>query len=322
MNSLEGAVRRRWHIEDAAGTRDGLTISGLDWGGDRPIALLHHANGFCAATLAPLAQWLKPHYRVIAIDARGHGDSGQPLLPEGVRWERFADDLASVARQLLDETGRERIDYGIGSSFGGTSMAIAEARHLRTFARIAMLDPPVRPNEAWLQKMGLDPAAAFEGSGLAEQAKKRRAVWPSREAVRHAWQDKPTFQSWMPEAFEIYLNESFRDLPDGSVALKCPPAVEAAVFEASAVHFNMYDAVTAVACPALLVHARQGHFPPVFHETFAGRFPNGVHLAVDAGHLMPLEAPARCAELLLEFAGQPPNTASSTTSSAASASMP
>ena len=323
MNSLEGAVRRRWHIADAAVSRDGMTISGLDWGGDGPIALLQHANGFCAASLAPLAQLLRRHYRVIAIDARGHGDSGQPPLPEGVRWKRFADDLAATARQILDETGRERIDYGIGSSFGGTCTAIAEARHPNTFARIAMLDPPVRPNEAWLKKMGLDPAVArSDGPGLAEQAKKRRESWPSREAVRHAWKDKPTFQSWTPEAFELYLNEGFKDLPDGSVALKCPPAVEAAVFAASAAEIDMYDAVTAVACPALLVHASQGHFPVVFHELFAGQFQNGVHRVVNAAHLMPLEAPALCAELLFEFAGQPPSTASSTASSAASASIP
>ena len=211
MNSLKGAVRRRWHIADAAVSRDGMTISGLDWGGDGPIALLQHANGFCAASLAPLAQLLRRHYRVIAIDARGHGDSGQPPLPEGVRWKRFADDLAATARQILDETGRERIDYGIGSSFGGTCTAIAEARHPNTFARIAMLDPPVRPNEAWLKKMGLDPAVArSDGPGLAEQAKKRRESWPSREAVRHAWKDKPTFQSWTPEAFELYLNEGLQ----------------------------------------------------------------------------------------------------------------
>lgn len=309
MNSLKGAARRHWRIEDAAGTRNGMGISGLDWGGDGPIALLHHPNGFCAAMLAPLAQQLRPHYRVIAIDARGHGDSDQPRLPEGVRWDRFAEDLASIAAQILNETGHDRIEYGIGSSFGGTATAIAEALHPGTFARIAMLDPPVRPTDAQLATIGLDSAAMARDRGLADQARKRRETWPSREAVRDAWKDKPTFLSWTPEAFEIYLNEGFKVLPDGSVALKCTPRVEAAVFDAASADIDMYDAVAAVTCPALLVHAGQGHFPPPFHELFASRFQNGSYLVVDAGHLMPLESPALCAELLLEFAGQQPNTA-------------
>ena len=304
MKSLEGAARRHWRIEGAAGTRNGLGISGLDWGGDGPIALLHHANGFCAATLAPLAQQLKPHYRVIAIDARGHGDSGAPLLPEGVRWRRFADDLACIAVRILEETGRERIDYGIGSSFGGTATAIAEATRPGTFARIAMLDPPVRPTDAWLARLGGDAATAgLADRGLAAQARKRREVWPSRAAVRNAWKDKQAFLSWTPEAFDIYLNEGLKDLPDGSVALKCPPAVEAAVFDATAVDIDLYDVVIAVACPALLVHAAKGHFPPTLHELFASRFQNGSYQVVDMGHLIPMESPALCASLLLEFAG-------------------
>lgn len=322
MNSLDGAVRRRWWIEDAPGTRDGMGISGLDWGGDGPVALLHHANGFCAATLAPLAQRLRPRYRVIAIDARGQGESDAPLLPEGARWECFAEDLAAVARQILDETGKERIAYGIGSSFGGTASAIAEARHPGTFERLAMLDPPVHFGEEWMNEAGLDPDEARRRSpALVELAKRRRAVWPSRTAVRAAWRDKPTFLTWTPEAFDLYIEEGFRNRSDRTVELKCSPEMEAAVFEASAADIGLFATVSSVVCPTLLAHAGQGHFPPEVHRHFAAHFQSGVMKVVRAGHLMPYEDPDFCAELLFEFAGQPPSTASSTTSIAASASI-
>ena len=84
----------------------------------------------------------------------------------------------------------------------------------------------------------------------------------------------------------------------------------------------MFDAVTAVACPTLLVHAGQGYFPPPIHELFASRFQTGVFRGADAGHLMPFEDPDLCAGLLLEFARQQPSTDSTTTSIAASASIP
>ena len=323
MKSLQGAVRRRWWIEGAAGTRAGMGIAGLDWGGDAPVALLHHANGFCAATLAPLAQQLRPHYRVISIDGRGQGDSGAPLLPEGVQWERFAEDVAAVAGQILDETGHDRIEYGIGSSFGGTVTAIAEARRPGTFARIALLDPPLHLTDEWLQQAGLDAAVrARARPELVELARRRRAVWPSRDVIRQAWKDKPMFAAWAAEAFDLYVNEGFRDLPDGTVMLKCSPEVEAAVFEATSPDLNLFEVATAVACPALLVHAGRGYFPAALHEKFAAQFQNGAFLNADAGHLMPLEDPQYCAELLFEFAGQQPSTPSSTTSSAASTSIP
>ena len=323
MKFLEGAVRRRWWIGNAPGTREGMGISGLDWGGEAPVALLHHANGFCAATLAPLARRLQLHYRVIAIDARGQGDSDRPLLPEGARWACFADDLAAVARQILDETGHERIAYGIGSSFGGTASAVAEALHPGTFERIAMLDPPVHFGEAWMREAGLDPDEIRRpGPTLVELAKRRRAVWPSREAAREAWREKPAFLSWTREAFDLYIDEGFRDLPDGRVELKCSPEMEAAVFEASDGDIGLFATVSPVACPTLLAHALGGHFPAKLHEHFVAHLPNGVLQAVHAGHLMPCEDPDLCAQLLFDFANQQPSTDSSTASMATPASIP
>ncbi len=307
MKSLEGAVRRRWWIECAAGTQGGLGIGGLDWGGDGPIALLHHANGFCAATLAPLAQRLKSHYRVIAIDARGQGDSDEPTFSGDLQWAHSAEDLASVAHRLLDETGQDRIGYAIGSSFGGTVSAIAEARHPGTFARIAMLDPPVHFGEERMKEMGITPAdLARRAPNLIELAKKRRRIWPSRDVVREAWREKPTFGTWTQEAFDLYLNEGFKDLPDGSIALKCSPAMEAAVFEASGTDPGLFGCVVEVTSPTLLVHAGRGHFPPRVHRHFASLFPNCVFRVANAGHLMPFEDPDLCADILLNFAGRRP----------------
>ena len=37
--------------------------------------LRHHANGFCAATWGLVAERLTPRWQVLAVDARGHGDS-------------------------------------------------------------------------------------------------------------------------------------------------------------------------------------------------------------------------------------------------------
>ena len=60
-------TRRRWQVADAFGDGN-IEIAGLDWGGEGPLALLHHANGFCAATWTLVAQGLTGSHRVVAID--------------------------------------------------------------------------------------------------------------------------------------------------------------------------------------------------------------------------------------------------------------
>ena len=94
---LRDVERRRLALPDR-----GVEIALLDWGGSGPLALLHHANGFCAATWALLAERLRPHYRVVALDARGHGDSTCPAPGPAYRWTEFMHDFVAVAEHLSE----------------------------------------------------------------------------------------------------------------------------------------------------------------------------------------------------------------------------
>lgn len=301
-------TRRRWRIADAyfadradrePGDDGSIEIAGLDWGGSGPIALLHHPNGFCAAIWGLVAEQLCSRYRVIAIDARGHGDSDTRPLPEGMRWEYLVSDLSQVAAALLRETGEPAITLGVGSSLGGIVTAAAEERHPGLFRRIAMLDPPIHPSPAVLRELQLE--LPTQGSNIAEQARQRSAVWPSRETARNAWRNKPMFSTWQPRAFELYLQEGFRDREDGTVELKCNPLVEATIFE-TAGSLDTFEFAPRVTAPVLLVRAGQGSFPPIIFEHLAGLFPDCTYKVVDAGHLLPMEAPQLVIELLNEFA--------------------
>jgi pimeloyl-ACP methyl ester carboxylesterase len=317
-------TRRRWRINDAfsstgkdtgegtieiatgdrsieIATGEGsIEIAGLDWGGSGPIALLHHANGFGAASWWLVAEQLRTRFRVVAIDARGHGDSDTRPIPEGYRWEYLVDDLRQVAHQLLEETGESAIALGVGSSLGGIVTAGAEALNPGLFGRIAMLDPPIHPNDALVKALKLELPAQPQRPNIAEQARKRSAIWPSRDTARQAWRDKPMFSTWLPRAFELYLQEGFRDRDDGTVELKCNPHVEATIFE-TAGSLDTFEFAPRVNAPVLLVRAGQGMFPPVIFEHLAGLFPDCTYQVVDAGHLLPMEAPDLVIELLDAF---------------------
>jgi hypothetical protein len=46
------------------GSQPGIEIAVLDWGGSGPLALLHHANGFCAGLWDAVAAGLRGRFRV------------------------------------------------------------------------------------------------------------------------------------------------------------------------------------------------------------------------------------------------------------------
>ena len=288
-------LRRCFRVDDS------IEIAARDWGGDKPIALLHHANGMCAATWSMVAEALSSEFRVVAIDARGHGDSSAPPAPDGYPMHAFVDDLTAVARTLLTESGRPRIAYGIGSSFGGMVTAIAEARNPGLFERIAMLDPPIHPDDTL--RAQLDPSGGIVDPRqmISAQARKRTAVWPSRDVARDAWRDKPMFARWRTRAFELYLAEGFRDRSDGQVELKCRPDVEAAIF-ANSGDLDIYALAPQVSVPVLLVRATLGNLPAQAFAHLATLFPRCKLLEPDLGHLMPLEHPERTVELLRRYA--------------------
>ncbi|HEY6598279.1 MAG TPA: hypothetical protein VIZ30_03165, partial [Pseudomonadales bacterium] len=137
---------------------------------------------------------------------------------------------------------------------------------------------------------------------IAAQARKRTAVWPSRDAARSAWAHKPMFAAWQLRAFELYLQHGFRDLRDGAVELKCRPDVEATVF-ANSGDLDIYAAARSVHAPTLLVRAANGRLPAQAFEHLATLLPSCTLIAPPLGHLMPVESPEATVTLLRAFGG-------------------
>jgi pimeloyl-ACP methyl ester carboxylesterase len=263
----------------------GIEIALLDWGGDGPLAVLHHANGFCKGLWALVAHELRQDFRVVAMDARGHGDSGRPEPPSGYGWTDFADDLGAVASRLADECGG-RVALGLGHSFGGTSMLGAAARHPDLFDQLVLVDPVVPPSPGVVPL----PERVEHVAGLVERAGRRRSHWDSREEARAWWAERELFADWRPEALDLYALDGLRPATGGGFELKCPGAVEAAVFgNSSQVDVDYW--ARRVDAPALWLWAAKGNFDRATYEQLAGVMDEGRVETVDAGHLVPMERP-------------------------------
>src|ERR1700761_1101614 len=112
---------------------DGTHIVYLEGGGGAPLVLVH---GFGADkdNFTRIARWLTPHYRVIAPDLVGFGESSHRADVD-YRYAAQAQRLHDFTQAL----GLARFDLGGNSMGGGIAMSLA-AQHPQEVASLWLLD--------------------------------------------------------------------------------------------------------------------------------------------------------------------------------------
>ena len=117
-------------------TSDGVPIAGSYWPGRRPggpAVLLLHGVDSSRASFARHAAWLNGlGYAVLAIDFRGHGESGQVARSFGLNEARDADAGLAFLRQ--GAPGR-RVGV-IGTSLGGAAALLGDSGPLPVQAMV------------------------------------------------------------------------------------------------------------------------------------------------------------------------------------------
>ena len=260
----------------------------LDYGGNGPPAVLHHATGFHAWVWTPIAEALSTRYRVFALDARGHGDSEKP--PDGYRWRTLIADLVAVVEAL--GLGRA---LGVGHSLGATTTAGAAADRPDLFRAVALCDPILFPREFRNPPIADNP--------MANAALKRREVWSSHEEVFVSYRGRGPFVKWRDDVLRLYVDRGFA-ADDGGVRLKCQPTIEAQVFRmAPEPGFDGWGALERLTVPALLLRgAGSDAFSVSDAEAALARLGRGELCTLpDTTHMFPMEAPEAVAAAILEF---------------------
>jgi pimeloyl-ACP methyl ester carboxylesterase len=203
-----------------------VEIATWDLGGDGPPLLLTHGNGLHAKTWLPVAPVLRRHFRLIAVDQRGHGMSGHASPADYLDWSRFADDLIAVVDTLgLGDAATGLV--GAGHSLGGAALILAEQRRPGMFAGLYCFEPII------ISTAQRAPGSRFSDAqlALAELTRKRRATFPSRRAARVNYAGKLPFSRMRADALDAYVEHGLHAQPDGTVRLACRPEEEAAIYE-------------------------------------------------------------------------------------------
>jgi len=271
-----------------------ITLVAYGWGGDGPPVLLAHATGFHGLVWAPVAERLvAAGPRVWSFDFRGHGDSDRsPGLD--YHWDRFAEDILAVVEQL-GLAGDPRL-LAAGHSKGAAALLRAEQERPGTFARLWCYEPVLFASDERLEPDDDDP--------MAEGARRRRAVWPSRAAAHESYAPRAPFDALDADALRAYIDHGLRDRDDGSVELKCAPEDEAAVY-AMGVANGVYQRLREIGRPVLVACGEHTDaIVPKLAAMIVERLPRGrLEVMPGLGHFGPLQDPAAVAASILGFAG-------------------
>ena len=266
---------------------DGVRIRIHHLGGTGPPLVCVHATGFHGRVWEPFVPPLREHYSVIALDQRGHGDSDKPEGP--YEWPRFGDDVLAVVHHLGLEDA-----VGVGHSAGATALVFAESSRPGTFSKLVLMDPTLLPPEYR--------AAAPAGfNPMSERARRRRAVWDSNDELFERLRAGTPLAAWREDFLRAYVTYGTDPQPNGTVRLKCPPEIEAQVYEMAPGNTG-WDKLAELGCPTLVL---TGEESPMWSgdrgEIAAARIPNGRAEKIAGGHFFPMEHPDETTERVVGF---------------------
>ena len=232
----------------------GLRMHVRNWGGEgRPVVLLHGLASTCRIwdLVAPI---LAQDFAVIAVDQRGHGDSGKP--EQGYDFTSAGDDVASLLQ------GREiERPVLVGHSWG---------------ADVALESAVVRPGMlqgiVFVDGGTIDASARYDNldDALVQMAPPDfSGVTPAQfmERVKSGGQWATLIGQHGQPAEEIIL-ANFELLDDGTLRAKLSRDSHLRIIEALWDHRprELYQRVN---CPVLMMPARQRDNPDAYERTLA-----------------------------------------------------
>jgi esterase len=238
----EGSMMQRSSFE-----HDGLTLSYLDTGGDRPLIIALHAMWMEARSFEAFAIAM-PGWRVVSLDQRGHG-----LSDHSSDYSRaaFIGDIAA----LLDHLGVREPVVIIGNSLGGTNAFIFAATHPGRVRAMVIEEGP--PEQKETLSFVLDWRGVYPTSEALEQKIGKRLAWSVKPSFRE------TAQGWTL-AFD----------PDELVSMK------------EVLNGDFWGEWLGTTCPAMVVRGTTSKaVDGKLLETMAARRPNTELVTLETGHV-------------------------------------
>ncbi|GGS16884.1 hydrolase [Streptomyces humidus] len=273
--------------EDRFITLNGLRAHYVEWGDPgRPAIVMLHGLRSYARTFAPLAARLADSHRILAVDARGRGDSDWD--PHG---EYYTSAYVGDLEQFADRLGLDRFVL-LGHSMGGATSYVYAARH------------PERVTALIVEDIG--PGSSISGAG-AERIKREMAGTPTEfpdfEAARAYWR---TLRPGISEAaLASRLRHTLRPGSCGRWLWKADMAgiARARLDPDPARRLDLWPHIDGLRCPTLVIRGGASDFlPAATAEAMTARNPRVRTADIPgAGHYVHDDDPDSFCRLVEQF---------------------
>ena len=258
--------------------------------------LFLHANGFPAAVYRRFLDALQEAIEVVPIAVL----ETPADTPGALRWRRMREQVSEALTAAGSDTGL------VGHSMGGYLSLMAAAHRLPARHPVVLIDSPLPDfgRGALLslaQRTGLNYRL-----GPAPVAARRRHTWPDRDEAKSFFAGKTFVQRWAPGVLDDFVALALRDQTGsrgGIITLRIPREEERDIYA----HLPHRDAARALrrlrAAGVPVGFVAGAHSPEMRMAGWrANRRRFGAQMVmVDAGHLVPLEAPQACADAVLSL---------------------
>ncbi|MBI4637378.1 MAG: alpha/beta hydrolase [Candidatus Rokubacteria bacterium] len=255
-----------------------------EWGdGTAPVVLMLHGITGHARTWDEEAGALSDRYRVLALDARGHGDS-DPAPDGDYSIASMATDLAGFAEGLA--LARMRI---VALSMGGRVAIAYAGSHPDRVERLVVVDigPDIAP--AGRQRVGAMMAGAAERFATLE------------DALAYARAANPRYAEPL---LRHRVEHGVRPLDGGGFAWKYDRALRDAVRSGRwRDGIDLWPAWASIRCPTLIIRGADSDvLAPETAKRMLATLPHARLVEVpDAGHTVPGDQPAAFLALVQNF---------------------
>jgi len=258
----------------------------------RVPAHFYGGNSFTVGTYMPLLQSLSTNFNIKSLALRGYWYD----KPKYRRLTREQD--AEILIEFLEKT-QDKPVVGIGHSQGATATAIAAAMRPELFSQLYLIEP-VTFTKRQARLYNLLPRKLLLNREPFKSTLTKQSIWPSINDYYEHLRMQRAYRRISDIHLQVFAEQSLTKNPDGTYILIFAPEQELANYFGAP---YIDSALKQLKCPYTLITGK----PTLFindkvRKQWRKFVPESrIVSLLEYGHLLPMEAPELCAQVINDY---------------------